>query len=190
MVKVIPCTKASGGCLTSNQKILIHNAHQKSNYQTSFPYSEKRNNWQTKIDHKFRRGQKFRLTPESTLVLRIHSRLSSDTHFTLHCYRIDAWAIRRPWLTFMKGHSLPNSTAMSPLVTDFDDNLRAYRADHSEQNDVDLSKIGPAVPKTQEFENWLFLWSVMHEIFLKPWHLFSKFNKVIIFIIRKLWFGW
>ena len=23
------------------------------------------------------------------------------THFTLHCYRIDTWAIRHPWLTFV-----------------------------------------------------------------------------------------
>jgi len=29
------------------------------------------------------------------------------THFTLHCYRIDAWAIRRPWLTFV--NALANS---------------------------------------------------------------------------------
>ena len=28
-------------------------------------------------------------------------RESSFTHFTLHCYRIDAWAIRHPWLTFV-----------------------------------------------------------------------------------------
>jgi len=26
---------------------------------------------------------------------------ASVTHFTLHDYRIDAWAIRRPWLTFV-----------------------------------------------------------------------------------------
>ena len=31
----------------------------------------------------------------------------SFTHFTLHCYRIDAWAIRRPWLTFV--NALANS---------------------------------------------------------------------------------
>jgi len=31
----------------------------------------------------------------------------SLTHFTLHCYRIDAWAIRRPWLTFV--NALANS---------------------------------------------------------------------------------
>jgi len=31
----------------------------------------------------------------------------SLTHFTLHCYRIDAWAIRRPWLTFV--NTLANS---------------------------------------------------------------------------------
>jgi len=31
----------------------------------------------------------------------------SVTHFTLHCYRMDAWAIRRPWLTFVK--ALANS---------------------------------------------------------------------------------
>ena len=29
------------------------------------------------------------------------------THFTLHCYRIDAWAIRCPWLTFV--NALANS---------------------------------------------------------------------------------
>jgi len=29
------------------------------------------------------------------------------THITLHCYRIDAWAIRRPWLTFV--NALANS---------------------------------------------------------------------------------
>ena len=29
------------------------------------------------------------------------------THFTLRCYRIDAWAIRRPWLTFV--NALTNS---------------------------------------------------------------------------------
>ena len=29
------------------------------------------------------------------------------THFTLHCYRIDTWAIRRPWLTFV--NALANS---------------------------------------------------------------------------------
>jgi len=27
--------------------------------------------------------------------------LVAITHFTLHCYRIDEWAIRRPWLTFV-----------------------------------------------------------------------------------------
>jgi len=31
----------------------------------------------------------------------------SLTHFTLHCYRIDAWAIRRPWHTFV--NALMNS---------------------------------------------------------------------------------
>jgi len=31
----------------------------------------------------------------------------NTTHFTLHCYRIDAWAIRRPWLTFV--NALANS---------------------------------------------------------------------------------
>ena len=30
---------------------------------------------------------------------------------------------------------------MSPLVIDFDENLSAYRANHSEQNDTNLSKI-------------------------------------------------
>ena len=44
------------------------------------------------------------------------------------------------------GHSLPNHTAMSPLVTDFDGNLSAHRADHSEQNDTNMSKIESAVP--------------------------------------------
>ena len=29
------------------------------------------------------------------------------SHFTVHCYRIDAWAIRRPWLTFV--NALANS---------------------------------------------------------------------------------
>jgi len=29
------------------------------------------------------------------------------SHFTLHCYRNDTWAIRRPWLTFM--NALVNS---------------------------------------------------------------------------------
>jgi len=29
------------------------------------------------------------------------------THFTLYCYRIDAWAICRPWLTFV--NALANS---------------------------------------------------------------------------------
>jgi len=46
---------------------------------------------------------------------------------------------------------------MSPLVTDFHENLPACKANHSEQNDTNLSKIGLAVPKIQEFENWLFL---------------------------------
>ena len=40
----------------------LHNAHQKSNRQTLFLYSEKQNNWQTIIAQKFRKGQKFRLT--------------------------------------------------------------------------------------------------------------------------------
>jgi len=31
----------------------------------------------------------------------------SFTHCTLHCYRIEAWAIRRPWLTFV--NALENS---------------------------------------------------------------------------------
>jgi len=31
--------------------------------------------------------------------------LKPFTHFTLHCYRIDAWAIRRPWLTFVNAHA-------------------------------------------------------------------------------------
>ena len=34
--------------------------------------------------------------------------ISTVTHFTLHGYRIDAWAIRRPWLTFV--NALANST--------------------------------------------------------------------------------
>ena len=56
-------------------------------------------------------------------------------------------------ISLCKGHSLPNHTAMSPLITDFDENLSAYGADHSEQNDTYLSKIGSAAPKIQEFEN-------------------------------------
>ena len=32
---------------------------------------------------------------------------ASFTHFTLHCYRIDVWGIRRPWLTFV--NALANS---------------------------------------------------------------------------------
>jgi len=35
---------------------------------------------------------------------------------------------------------------MSPLVTDFHGNLSAHRADHSEQNDTNMSKIETAVP--------------------------------------------
>jgi len=31
--------------------------------------------------------------------------VSAFTRFTLHCYRIDAWAIRRPWLTFVNAHA-------------------------------------------------------------------------------------
>ena len=49
------------------------------------------------------------------------------------------------------GHcSLPNSTKnqkLSPLVTDFDENLSAYRADHSERNDTNLSKIRSVVKR-------------------------------------------
>jgi len=52
---------------------------------------------------------------------------------------------------------------MSPLLTD--KNLSAYRANHSQQNDTNLSKIGSAVPKIQEFVDWLFLLSVAQEIF-------------------------
>jgi len=42
----------------------LHNTHQKSNCQTSFLYSEKENNLKIITRQKFRRGQKFRLTPE------------------------------------------------------------------------------------------------------------------------------
>jgi len=35
---------------------------------------------------------------------------------------------------------------MSPLVTDFDENLSACRANNPEQNDTTLRKIGLAVP--------------------------------------------
>jgi len=45
------------------------------------------------------------------------------------------------------GYSLPNHTAMSPLLTDFDENLSAHRADHSEHYDTNLRKLGSAVPK-------------------------------------------
>jgi len=41
----------------------LHNTHQKSNCQTLFLHSEKKNNWKTRSGQKFRRGQKFRLTP-------------------------------------------------------------------------------------------------------------------------------
>jgi len=36
---------------------------------------------------------------------------------------------------------------MSPLATDIDENLSANKADHSEQNDINLNKMGSAVPK-------------------------------------------
>jgi len=50
----------------------LHNTHQKSNCQTLFFYSEKRNNWKTITGQKFRRGQKFRLTPVwSVMQLRV-----------------------------------------------------------------------------------------------------------------------
>jgi len=42
------------------------NTHQESNCQTIFLYSEEQNNWQTITSQKFRRGQKFRLTPDYT----------------------------------------------------------------------------------------------------------------------------
>jgi len=41
------------------------------NYQTSFLYSEKQNNCKTTTGQKFRRGQKFRLTPDSSPEIRI-----------------------------------------------------------------------------------------------------------------------
>jgi len=52
------------GYLTSNQKVLIYTTHtKKSKRQILFLYSEKQNIWQAVIGQKFRRGQKFRLTP-------------------------------------------------------------------------------------------------------------------------------
>jgi len=55
-----------------------------------------------------------------------------------------------------KSQSLPNSTKnykMTPLVTEFHENLSAYRASHSEQNDTNLSKIRLVVREIQEFGN-------------------------------------
>jgi len=50
--------------LTSNQNVLIYTTHiKKSNCQTPFLYSAKQHNRQTITGQKFRRGQKFRLTP-------------------------------------------------------------------------------------------------------------------------------
>ena len=40
-------TIAYCGYLTSNQKVTLHNTHQKCNRPTLFRYSEKQNNWQT-----------------------------------------------------------------------------------------------------------------------------------------------
>jgi len=42
---------------------------------------------------------------------------------------------------------------MSPLVTDFDGNLSAYKASYSEHDDTNLSKIRSVVPMIQEFDN-------------------------------------
>jgi len=46
---------------------------------------------------------------------------------------------------------------MLPLVTDLNENLSAHKANHSEQNGSNLSKIRSVVLKTEEFENWMFL---------------------------------
>jgi len=63
---------------------------------------------------------------------------------------------------YMLGHSFAKycSTKDQKMllpVTDFDENISAHRANHSEQNDTNLCKIGSAVPKIPEFENWQFL---------------------------------
>jgi len=50
---------------------------------------------------------------------------------------------------------------MSPLLTDFDENLSVYRAYQSEENQV--SSAGDT-----RVSKLAVLWSVMHEIFLKP----------------------
>jgi len=47
----------------------LTNTPQKTNYHELFLYSEKQNNWKTTTGQKFRRGQKFRLTPDPKLVL-------------------------------------------------------------------------------------------------------------------------
>jgi len=48
-----------------------------------------------------------------------------------------------PEVAFRSFFSLPDHTAMSPLVTDLNENLSAHRANHSEQNGPKLRE--PAV---------------------------------------------
>jgi len=59
-------------------RLNLHNIHQKSNGQTLFLYSEKQNKLQTIIGQKFRRGQKFRLTPDLKEMRRILPETTAD----------------------------------------------------------------------------------------------------------------
>ena len=63
MVIVIPVLKLSWASDILPKSFKLYITHQKSKRQTLFLYSEKQNNLQTILGQKFRRGQKFRLTP-------------------------------------------------------------------------------------------------------------------------------
>ena len=58
--RIIACC----GYLTPNQKVLIYTTHTKKDFSNFIFSSEKQNNWQTMTGQKFRRGQKFHLTPD------------------------------------------------------------------------------------------------------------------------------